>query len=99
MRSRTACKSPQKFEVKHLPLIADELKNIVGVVDKLRIHEHKLEKAVLKSIRTGGDIDAIIAKEESSYSEDLKAITDTINIKLNEWRQRELAAIPARLEA
>lgn len=97
IRKRTNNPSPQPFTVDHLPLIAEELRRVLNVAQKLRDHTRKLEQEVMKTvIRGGGSIDAIIAREEADQTATLDEMTQGATSVLDGWQVRELNAVAGR---
>lgn len=97
LRARTQAPSPERFEVQHLPLVADELHRLLNACSKFDDYLSRFEKDVLKTVfRCGGDIDALLAEEDKQRAERQQAITDTFAVHLDGWQNRQLAAVTSR---
>lgn len=78
LREITGVKSPEKFEVKHLPILAQEFQRILSVIEHYSNIKYQTEKNLIKHIlRNGQDemLDLLMnefAEKSQTFQEDLQ---------------------------
>lgn len=94
IRTATGNPSPKPFTVDHIPMIAQELRRILNVAEKLRQYALRLEKEILKTvIRGGGNFDEIMDREQAKQQQTLTEIAQGVLSVLDGWQTRELDEI------
>lgn len=99
LRKATDCPAPRRFEVRHLPLLAAEMRRILQAVNAYLDHRAALEEALCKRVlRAGEDVAAFTAKlaaEEAVWRNDLAPWVG----KIDAWAERDFTALVARTPA
>lgn len=77
LRTATGSKSPNKYELKHLPMIANELYQIMAITKAMKEITHDFEAKVLKTIiREGKDLTDLEPLIKETQAEQQKLLSD-----------------------
>lgn len=78
LREITGVKSPEKFEVKHLPILAQEFQRILSVIEHYSNIKYQAEKNLIKHILRNGQDEVLellmneFAEKSQTFQEDLQ---------------------------
>lgn len=78
LREITGVKSPEKFEVKHLPILAQEFQRILSVIEHYSNIKYQTEKNLIKHILRNGQDEVLellmneFAEKSQTFQEDLQ---------------------------
>ena len=73
LRKRCDLPSPRRFEVRHLPLIAEELRLIAQVAHALKDTLMRIELAAIKqALRQGAELQTMLASLDDQYAQSLR---------------------------
>ncbi|CAK0754599.1 anti-repressor protein [Gammaproteobacteria bacterium] len=91
LRTATRVPSPQRFEVRHLPILVDEIRRIYAAVDAFGEVVENAEQVLIKRIVKNSDpaapwLDEAKKQLQQAVLEDLS----NINKKLSTWQEREI---------
>lgn len=91
LRQRTGCASPSRFEVAHLPILAEELRTLAIPLMRLRDLLREAEATLVKRlIRQGEDADAVLADIEALLKPDEDGDLERAAGELSTWMGREI---------
>lgn len=102
LREATGTKAPNRFHVRHLPIIADELRRIFRLAESFKAAERQAGQLLVKRVlRNGEEAAPILAEAQRLMSETAAADESALNQQMERWQEAELAALtdrkPARL--
>lgn len=96
IRQAIGCPAPNRFEVRHLPLIATELRRILEISTAVRDHCMELEKEAIRRIvrnrEAAGPFVERLKAEEASWLNEQRPW----HAKLDGWHQQDLDALALR---
>ena len=91
------CPAPNRFEVRHLPIIAAELKRIWAAEEKMYLFFGEVSKRVARNVVSqGGDIENTLKQSEDEAARLLADMRNQIGMALNPWEQNYLNALERR---
>jgi prophage antirepressor-like protein len=96
IRQVTGCAAPQRFEVRHLPLIATELRRILEISTAVKDHCMEIEKEAIRRIvrnrEAAGPFVERLKAEEAGWLNEQKPW----HAQLESWHQKDLDALALR---
>ena len=96
IRQAIGCPAPNRFEVRHLPLIATELRRILEISTAVRDHCMELEKEAIRRIvrnrEAAGPFGERLKAEEAGWLNEQKPW----HAQLDGWHQKDLDALALR---
>lgn len=100
LRKVAGVPSPGKFEVAHLPALAQEIMRFYAVVEAFREVEYKATQTLIKRVlRKGEDAAPILAEIAQEFDKELKETDEALQARITPWALRDIAHVATpRLE-
>lgn len=97
LRSATGTKAPNRFHVRHIPIIAAELRRIFRLAESFKAAERQAGQLLVKRVlRNGEEAAPILAEAQRLMSETAAADESALNQQMERWQEAELAALTDR---
>ncbi len=100
LRKVTGVPSPGKFEVRHLPVLAQEIQRCYAVVEAFREVEYKAIQALIKRVlRKGEDAAPLLAEIAREFEQASKETDAALQAKIQPWMMIQIGQLATpRLE-
>lgn len=97
LRQATGCPAPNRFQVRHLPIIAAEMRRIWAISEALQRAQREATRVMIKRVLRGGEPEGpVLAELEHLYSTAHAQRDEELEHRLERWHDHELMAIPQR---
>lgn len=94
IRKATGSRSPEKYEIKHLPAIATELTRILKITVFMRSYQHQMERDLTKLVLRGGqDLDETIDRYDREYHAAIESCLDAVKKVLPRYETNCIQAL------
>jgi len=100
LRKVTGVPSPGKFEVRHLPLLAQEVRRFYAVIEAYREVEYQATKTITKRLlRTDGEAAPLLAEIAREFEQASKETDAALQAKIQPWMMSQIGQLATpRLE-
>jgi len=97
LRKVTGCAAPNRFHVRHLPILASEVRRIFCMVQAFKDAEREAGRLLIKKVLRGGAAEGPVLEEAKRLMAEAVAADEAELGKLMErWHEHEIAALEAR---
>ena len=99
LRQATGCPSPHRFEVRHLPIIAAELRRILEIAVAYQHHQYTMERELIKRAIRGREIPSIVIGRLKAIENEWLSDSTKWQAKLGGLHLNDLDALALRRPA
>lgn len=100
LRLATGVPAPNRFEVRHLPVLSEELRRIYRATESLLRAQHDAEHAVMKKVlRQRGALEPVLAEAQQHLDNGVAEVQTKLTDQLAKWREKEINALLERRPA
>lgn len=97
LRQVTGTASPARFQVRHLPILASEVRRISSMTTAFKNARHEAEQMLIKRVLRGGEAEGPVLEEAKRLMNEAAASDEAELGKLMErWHEHEIAALTDR---
>ena len=97
LRKATGVPAPQKFEVRHIPILAAEIRRLYAAVTAYEDMVREVEQKLIKQIfRVGNEIDPMLAEMHSHLEQVAADDLAGVNKRLAAWQEKEISLFHTR---
>ena len=96
LRQATGCPSPNRFEVRHLPVIAAELRRILEIAVAYQAHQTTMEKELIRRAIRSREIPSIVIGQMREIEAEWLNESKPWRAQLDDWHRDHLDTLATR---
>ncbi len=100
LRQVTGCPAPNRFQVRHLPILAGEVLRILAMTRAFKDAEHTAERLLIKKVLRGGEAEGPVLEEAMRLMTEAVAADEAKLAELMpRWEAAEIAELTERRQS